>query len=40
MAFNNAVPFPNTMSLNGARNLAEHFPTNAVPPDLGIECLL
>ena len=24
------------MSLNGAHNLAAHFPTNAVPPDLGM----
>lgn len=30
-----AVPFPDTMSLNGARNLAAHFPTNGLPPDVG-----
>ena len=38
MAFINAVPFPSTMSLKGACNLAAHFPTNAVPPDLGMWC--
>lgn len=36
MAFIDAVPFPDTMNLNGARNLAAHFPTNALPPDLGM----
>lgn len=36
--FIDTVPFLATMSLNGARNLAAHFPTNAIPPDLGVYC--
>lgn len=34
-AFMAAVPFPDTMTLNGARNLAAHFPTNGIAPDGG-----
>ena len=30
-----AIPFLDTMMLNGACNLAAHFPTNGLPPDLG-----
>lgn len=30
-----AVPYPKIMKLNGARNLAAHFPTNGLPPDAG-----
>lgn len=33
--FIGCLPFPDTMRLNGACNLAAHFPTNGLPPDAG-----
>jgi hypothetical protein len=33
--FSNAVPIPNYVRRDGALNIASHFPSNAIAPDLG-----
>lgn len=34
--FNRAVPVPNYVRRDGVLNIASHFPSNTVAPDLGI----
>lgn len=36
--FNRAVPVPSYVRRDGALNVASHFPSNTVAPDLGTSC--
>ena len=39
-AFITGVPCPNYVRRDGIRNLAAHYPSNGVAPDLGMDCMI